>query len=593
MLDVLSRSEIVGYLAAPNRELGQLRRALDRLQSDAWYIHATATGQLLFRNVENLNAKLESYAGPMLREARETELRERLKEMLDPKLGACYQDVLCLPPLDEVQITQEQVSLIVFRPSTPFDDIKAFWEHQQFKNRVLFLTGTPTGYERVLDRSASLRAIRQIIREFREQGVRETEPQFVDALDIQDREKSQFYLACRETFQRLYYPARPGLIQFELDPKYVANKYEGEQQIIAALAETYKYREDTSADSPDFRRALEERLWPEGQKEVPWADMKRRAATNPSWVWYHPRALDDLREELLQRDIWRDIGGGYVQRGPFPKPRTGVMPQELNRDPSSGKVTLRVRPLHGDTVHFSNEGLATTSSPKLEGYDMETDALKVSFLAVDSTGQHETGEPHLWTNTIELKYRFFQQGDERMCELQAIPSGEIRYTVDGSSPETSGQLYTGPFPIPVGTTLILAQAQGQSIVSRELQIEVAEDIEEFRVEASKPALWRRQWNRDSTAETYEFLELAEKHGALLGGPKIDVGKDSRWVSFATDEQTFRSSAEVRELASLFTKIIPAGVVALTTETLKFNRGQDLEDLVADLRTSLEADEVEQ
>ncbi len=72
-----------------------------------------------------------------------------------------------------------------------------------------------------------------------------------------------------------------------------------------------------------------------------------------------------------------------------------------------------------------------------------------------------------------------------------------------------------------------------------------------------------------------------------------MGKDSRWVSFATDEQTFRSSAEVRELASLFTKIIPAGVVALTTETLKFNRGQDLEDLVADLRTSLEADEVEQ
>ncbi len=61
---------------------------------------STSSGALLFRNVENLNAKLESYAQGMLNEQRESELRERLREIFAPRAGLCYTDIQALPALD-------------------------------------------------------------------------------------------------------------------------------------------------------------------------------------------------------------------------------------------------------------------------------------------------------------------------------------------------------------------------------------------------------------------------------------------------------------------------------------------------------------
>ena len=40
-------------------------------------------------------------------------------------------------------------------------------------------------------------------------------------------------------------------------------------------------------------------------------DIRRRAATDSSWEWHHPRALDDLRAEMLRQDRWREMTGGY------------------------------------------------------------------------------------------------------------------------------------------------------------------------------------------------------------------------------------------------------------------------------------------
>jgi len=77
----LSRSEILGNLAAPDRDIVKLRSVFDRLQSDAWYIHVSRDGKLFFKNVENLKAKVATYARNKLREQREKELRDRLNDM--------------------------------------------------------------------------------------------------------------------------------------------------------------------------------------------------------------------------------------------------------------------------------------------------------------------------------------------------------------------------------------------------------------------------------------------------------------------------------------------------------------------------------
>ena len=389
----LDRSGIVGYLAAPDRNITTLRASLDQIQAQSWYLHATSSGALLYKNTENLNAKLESYAQGMLPDQRETELRSRLSDLFEPQTRAVYGRVEMLPALDQVQLSPDAVTLIVFRPSaTALQEIELFFNEQQYKNRVLFLTGESNRYERVLERSAYLRAIGAIIKEFQQERIREDEPQFQDAREIETREKAQFYMACREAFQILWYPSSGGLTRVDLDPHYVGNRYEGEAQVVAALKDVHKYTEEIGADS-GFKNRVENRLWPQGLKEVDWSAIRKSAASNPGWLWHHTRALDELRDELISRDIWRDLGGGYVSRGPFPKPATSVSVQQLVRNPN-GEARLRIRPLHGDVVYYSPDGTATTSSPRLDLVDdYKTSAVSVSFLCVDSSGEHETGDP--------------------------------------------------------------------------------------------------------------------------------------------------------------------------------------------------------
>jgi hypothetical protein len=236
----------------------------------------------------------------------------------------------------------------------------------------------------------------------------------------------------------------------------------------------------------------------------------------------------------------------------------------------------------------------TTSSPRLEGNELKTTALRVSFLAVDSTGEHETGEPRVWTNTIEVKYRLYQHGDQRMCELRAVPRGEIRYTLDGSSPERAGQLYHAPFPVPAGTRLILAQAWADGLVSAPLRIDVPEDGGDLVVvDPRRPARWRRRLSCDDTAETHRLLELAERHRARLCGAKVDVGKDQHWASFWVDEGTQLEPRQVLDIVKLLTDLVPGGHVSLEVEAIEVELGQYLVDLVADLKTVLQPGEVQQ
>jgi hypothetical protein len=75
----LSIPELIGYLCAPGRDLSRLKSdVLEKLVIAAWYLHSNRDGKLFFKNVENLNAKLESLAKTYIREQALKELRQRL-----------------------------------------------------------------------------------------------------------------------------------------------------------------------------------------------------------------------------------------------------------------------------------------------------------------------------------------------------------------------------------------------------------------------------------------------------------------------------------------------------------------------------------
>ena len=129
--------------------------------------------------------------------------------------------------------------------------------------------------------------------------------------------------------------------------KFDGNKYNGEQQVLLVLKDKMKFTEDVSCET--FRKKCEQRLFT--IQSMPWAEIKKRAAMLPKWQWHLPSALDDLKANCIQKDIWRE-NGGYVDKGPFPQPKTSATVQEVARDADTGEATLKVTAINGDTIYY-------------------------------------------------------------------------------------------------------------------------------------------------------------------------------------------------------------------------------------------------
>ena len=92
------------------------------------------------------------------------------------------------------------------------------------------------------------------------------------------------------------------------------------------------------------------------------------------------RALEDLKYEMLRQDRWRELTGDYIERGPFAKDPTGVTVRVLQRDAATGRVQLRVTPVHGDRVYRAAGDEVSRHSELIDhNTDFWTDALRLSF----------------------------------------------------------------------------------------------------------------------------------------------------------------------------------------------------------------------
>ncbi len=590
----LSLPEVISFLCEPGRNLARLPKdVLGTLTTKAWYLHSSREGKLFFKNVQNLVAKLKTTAESYNRESSLRELRTRLAATFAPTQKDCYQEVTVLPAIDELSITQDKVTLVLYEPSPGgrlHPDLERFWKQLDFKNRILFLSGDRGTLENLLDVAAELRAIHAILDEMRAERVPDNDPQLVGARELAEKIELRLLSAARETFSRLTYPHGEALMSSDFNMQFRDNQYRGEQQIRETLLQKQKFTEDVSSDT--FRRKCEERLFT--VKSLPWSEVRKRAATNIRWQWHHPDALDRLKEDLVHRDIWRE-DGGYVEKPPFPQPDTSVQVQLVSRDDESGEVRLRLLPLHGDVLHFEVGGeRATTGSsqvPDPRGFN--TRELRLSFLCVDSSGGHQTGEPVSWTNRITLRHRVYRQGDQHRVELRAAPDAPIRYTTDGSDPRASGGSYDGPFPVPPGTVCVLGVAEREGIVSEPLRVDIDWSRDDgFRVDPAKPATWKRRHAPRTTRESYELLRLLRQHHATALGARIDV-TGMQWGQVSADEQLALTPDQLEAAVGLLRGWVPDGEVAMEMTHLRFETGQGLLDWVAEIRTQLPSGEVVQ
>jgi hypothetical protein len=593
----LREYQLVDCLQRPGRDLSTFKvNVLDKLATRAWYLHNSADGRLYFKNQQNLAAKLRSTANSLHPETVDRMLRTHLEECFDPSLRDCYQTVAVLPPPDQVQLEIDRTTLVIVRPGgqdqgLPISaDWQAWWTQQQYKNRVLFLTGSRDTFQKVLDAARQTRALETIEDDLRSENTPPEDPQWRALDSLRDRIGLQFNAALKEAFDQIVSPSiNNALRPSGIDLAFAGNQ-SGEATIRHTLESSLKFT--TKIDEDAFRTKAEARLFGSGDaKVVLWSDFKRSAAVLTTWQLHKPSALDDLKAECVRRGLWREEGN-HIRRGPFPPPTPEVNIRVLSTDDdpaSNGHSYLKIEPLHAPSVVFETGDAVPTaaSTPVPTPSRFEATGLRYQFLALDPARPELLSAVKEWTATLRLKYQLVNRGDYWELTLLALPKANgivIRYTTDGSGPQNAGaSTYAGPLRVPAGTRVVcaMAQAAAHNLASGTVTVPIPQRGEEARrVDPLRPATWSAQTRFDDSAGAWDFIRRLEAnpnfkvHDLNLIAESAD---GYQHVEFTGSLASGYAADELKVAGETLQNLSGPGSLRLTAGSISFPTGQGLLD----------------
>lgn len=342
--------------------------------------------------------------------------------------------------------------------------------------------------------------------------------------------------SARETFVTLYYPNKKGIASADFNMEFRENKYDGEEQITKLLKNKMKFTDDVSSDL--FIKKIEDRLFT--RNEMMWSEIKERAAVNTVWQWYIPSALDKVKAECIKKDIWREHGS-YIEKGPFEKEHTSVSIEKIMVDDKTGESVLRVRPKYGDKVYYEIGGVATTASMEVEDKNnFRTYELELSFLCVDSSNVHKTGEAVTWTDEPKVRYQIRDIEEGKVLKLETNPKANIRYTTDGSNPKENGGIYDGEFLVPEGTNFVqfVAEYKGKYFTVDSIKIDKEKTIK-INIDKDRKITIYKYFNRVDTKSTYDDIKALRKVNAKVRDVvlKLENNDEDRWLELSLDNKT--------------------------------------------------------
>ncbi|SMC82935.1 DUF499 domain-containing protein [Polynucleobacter kasalickyi] len=591
----LREYQLVDCLQRPGRDLSTFKaNVLDKLATRAWYLHNSADGRLYFKNQQNLAAKLRSTALSLHAETVDRMLREHLESYFSATMRDCYQVIKVLPPPDEVQVDQEKTTLIIVRPGGQANqlpisqDWQSWWEQQQYKNRVLFLTGSRDTFQKVLDSARQSRALQSIEDELRSDNTPTDDPQW-RALDaLRDRVGLQFTAALKEAFDQIVYPSINASLRTTGTDLAFAGNQSGEATVRKTLESAQKFTSKIDDDS--FKSKAEARLFGTADsKVVLWSDFKRAAAVKTEWQLHKISALEDLKEDCLRRGIWREEGN-HIRRGPFPAPSPEVLIRELSvEDEGDGITYLKIEPLHVPNVVFETGRADPTeaSSPVPTPTRFEARGLCYRFMAIDLDALTRFSEVKEWKAKLRIKYQLHNRGDHFEIELMALPKANgisIRYTTDGSSPTSTGHAtYDGKFRVPENCRVVCAIAVCPEfdLVSEQIRISIPQKgVETPTINTQLPARWMQQSRFDESGVVWDLIKRLETtkdvkiYDIGLTAESAD-GHQNLEYSGAIEEGY--DHAKVKEVAEKLQELVGGGNIRMSIGSIGFPTGQALLD----------------
>ena len=597
----LTREEMVECLVSPLREPSEFLGAFEELDAAAWYLHRTPEDRFYFDRQENLTKLLRSLANDAPENQIDDLIRHRLSEMFKATRKTAYQEVLPLPPLDEVadRVRRGRVLVIVSPDSRiPPEDVQRFFDGLSQKNNLCVLTGDKTAMGSVE------KAARQLYAAQKADGrIPQGHPQRDELERKQVAYEQDFNATVLGLFDKVLFPIqRPGrepqLAAKPLDmTRDATRQFDGEEQIEKTLvSHPLKLYLDVEKEFDSVRDKSEDLLWPENQDDTRWADAADRYAEQPGMPWLPPRALDLLKSIACNRGLWEDLGNGYITKKPRKKQTSAqvVAEPELGDE---GRVRLRVNPVNAGPaprIHYAEDSSVSESSPVLKENPYSTTALRVAFLVRDPSEQYEAGDPVVWTNRLVLRNRLREEGDKRQVELFVAPRGEIRYSLDGSEPR-DGKPYDVPIAIGDNEVLLRAFATSDGLEAKEEFRFPARGKKGVHIDETRPArmVSRSGHKLDSRTSTFEGLRQAGDKTVGFENVVLTVGQGAQVASVTIGEVQVDAAFLTRLLENVLDKFPPDTPVTMAFRKAHFASGHDLRQFCEALGLDIAQGSVEQ
>ncbi|MCE2689652.1 MAG: DUF499 domain-containing protein [Rubrivivax sp.] len=597
----LTREEMVECLVSPLREPSEFLAAFEELEKVAWYLHHTPEGRFYFDRQENLTKLLQSLAHDAPENQVDDLIRHRLRDMFKPQRRTVYDEVLPLPRLEDVtdRVRRARVLLVVSPDAKiPPDEVQKFFDGLTQKNHLCVLTGDKTAMASVE------KAARQLFAAQKADGrIPQGHPQRQDLERKQQTYEQDFNATVLSLFDKVLFPIQragrpPQLASKPLDPTRDAGKpFNGEEQVEKTLVSNpQKLHLDVEREFDAIRDKAQDLLWPENLDETRWSDAADRYAEVAGMYWLPPRGLDTLKTIACNRGLWEDLGNGYVTKKPKKK-RTSAQILAEPELGDEGRVRLRVNPVNAGPaprILFAEEGGVGDQSPVLKDNPYATQALRVSFLVQDVSGQYETGDPVTWSNTLQLRNRLGEADGKRTVELFVAPKGSIRYTLDGSGPR-EGTPYTAAFAIGDDDVLVRAFASAEGLEAKADFRFPARGRQGVQIDDVKPArlVSRTGHKLDSRAKTFEGLKQAADKTVEFESVTLTAGQGSKVAQLAVGEVRVDAPYLSALLEKVLEKFPPDTPVTLTFRKAHFASGHDLKDFAGKLGIEIRQPDVEQ
>ncbi|MCC5517983.1 DUF499 domain-containing protein [Vibrio splendidus] len=585
----LSESEIIEFLAAPNRKADEFLDAIQKLREQAWYLHREDE-RFFIKETENLSRQIERSAKEVPQPKIDQALINRLKGILQPNTRNTYQDVQILPRMEELKLSGPR-TLIVIKPDgrVPPSELMNFFEFQQEKNNLLVLTGQDSIMaDAVEERLRELYAIELINKK-----LKPGDTLFEEARDRLEEAEGRFAKALSASYNTILFPGideldgSDRLLKVTIDNglKIGDGDQSAEVQIDKLMADpraNYKLAADLKDDFSQYFAMAEAELWPSGagNRRTPWKDVVNKAKCKPGWPWMPGNSgMDTLKAEALKQGRWRQGEDGYIEKGPFPKEKTSVNVSLLSTHPDTGESVLSLTPRNaGDSpvIHYSTKVEVLETDAQVE--DSESFSTKEStlyFQVRDPSGKYETGAATRWVADLKIRHQVEALADKRKITLQCTPNADMFYTLDGSNPK-DGLAYDKPFDIGSDEMLLLVYAKsGEASETARFSIPHVGD-KTVKIDDTKPARINsaKRVSLDTTDKVFSVINRFKGQASTqFKGVRIEIGEAENTVSIRFNDRKLTATMIEKTVSSLRELLNEADA----TVTVKVSDGIEFEN----------------